>query len=303
MNVRFGPRPDVARDPPLPDHIRAALAHGSLVEGEVVLPIPPFGANCKTGALDSSTDPLIQEIAYSKSTVDLFFASTIHKSQGQTLNRVIVDLGQGGMRMCLAQLYVAFTRVRGGEFLRVFPGELGHLVGLSQNQALIDWMAAMGPGSVTQFNERRLADHRSSRAAESARAEADRASGTAPGVSSRTPSGPPIGRVTSGGGGGGGGGGAPATGASATGHSTHRNRASTGGGGTGVVPVQSAECPGRVTHYRGNFLQFRASFLVHICPAVGARLGHTGVSSALFRQYPRADSWTGQRQRVLGRSY
>ena len=54
--------------------------------------------------------------------VELAFAITYHKIQGQTLPRIILDLnGTGHGALTVAQLYVGISRVRFGDQIRILP--------------------------------------------------------------------------------------------------------------------------------------------------------------------------------------
>ena len=75
----------------------------------------------------------------------LAFAMTIHKIQGQTLDRVVLCLDKTQARMTYEQVLVAITRVRRADDLRVLPALLGndpafpHLHGLKQHDAVVRW--------------------------------------------------------------------------------------------------------------------------------------------------------------------
>jgi len=54
--------------------------------------------------------------------VELAFAITYHKIQGQTLSRIILDLnGSGHGALSVAQFYVGISRVRFGDHIRILP--------------------------------------------------------------------------------------------------------------------------------------------------------------------------------------
>ena len=75
----------------------------------------------------------------------LAFAMTIHKIQGQTLDRVVLCLDKTQARMTYEQVLVAVTRVRRADDLRVLPALPGndatfaHLHGLKQHDAVVEW--------------------------------------------------------------------------------------------------------------------------------------------------------------------
>lgn len=163
----------------VPDHVRRALQPHSLVPGQLVLPVAPYCASrTRSAAVSSCSDPhLKNKLFYVKPAVDLLFASTVHKAQGQTLSKVIVDFTPGtGSKVTVALLYVAITRVTHGDNLRVFPGALSHLLSCSQSSTLRSWCAATAvgddgcaPGSTfsvqrwTQFNLAQSTGRNSSR--------------------------------------------------------------------------------------------------------------------------------------------
>ena len=151
-------------DRDIPDHVRRELEHCSIVPGRLVIPIPPTSSGAKPSVVTSCTDPLLKnKLKFVQPSVDLLFASTVHKCQGATLNKVIVDLSsKGGNQLTVAYLYVALTRVRAACNIRVFPGSLSHLRDLKQSTTLRQWSAAVGftdtgspaPGAV--FSDARL---------------------------------------------------------------------------------------------------------------------------------------------------
>jgi hypothetical protein len=77
--------------------------------------------------------------------VELAFAITYHKIQGQTLSRIILDLnGSGHGALSVAQFYVGISRVRFGEHIRIFPIRMEAKRKLEQAQFrndIITWRA------------------------------------------------------------------------------------------------------------------------------------------------------------------
>ena len=78
---------------------------------------------------------------------ELAFAITYHKVQGQTLDRVILDLNAATQRnkVSIDAFYVGLSRSRTAEGLRVLPLEIGitrhHLAGLTGNMKLAEFLS------------------------------------------------------------------------------------------------------------------------------------------------------------------
>jgi len=75
--------------------------------------------------------------------MSLAFAVTYHKIQGQTLDRVILDLNSSGAaRVDIPSFYVGVSRVREGKHIRMLPMtamERARLLDLEFNKDLLDW--------------------------------------------------------------------------------------------------------------------------------------------------------------------
>ena len=80
--------------------------------------IPGFHSQGDETAYVSPTEVIpISSIKY-----ELGFATTVHKSQGQTMGKIIVDLNDNPfLNPTLAMIYVILTRVRNGDDIRLMP--------------------------------------------------------------------------------------------------------------------------------------------------------------------------------------
>ena len=107
------------------------LQQFSIVQDELVLPIttaiaPSDGKkdkkfNYKTGNIIS---PIATAEVSQPFPFDLAFAITVHKAQGRTMNRVVVDLSSHPTyitQMNFAAVFVSMSRVRNGNHLRLLP--------------------------------------------------------------------------------------------------------------------------------------------------------------------------------------
>lgn len=92
------------------------------VEGEVVIPF----SQTHTSKLFPITVPgKLNKIKLQTTSheIDLGFSVTLHKIQGQTCSKLIVDLNHRSFmpQVTFSGLYVAVSRVRRGEDLRIMP--------------------------------------------------------------------------------------------------------------------------------------------------------------------------------------
>ena len=90
---------------------------------KVVLPITPRSSEkthnmlCRTSPLDPKSDKTVKPFF----PVEMWFAMTVNKAQGQTMPKVIIALShQPHMNYSRAGLYVAFSRVKHSDHLRLF---------------------------------------------------------------------------------------------------------------------------------------------------------------------------------------
>jgi hypothetical protein len=107
------------------------LQQFSIVEDKIVLPITtaiaPSSGN-KNKKFTYKTGNLISPIATAEVSqpfpFDLAFAITVHKAQGRTMDRVVVDLSSHPTyitQMNFAAVFVAMSRVRNRNHLRLLP--------------------------------------------------------------------------------------------------------------------------------------------------------------------------------------
>jgi hypothetical protein len=93
--------------------------------------------------LTLSRQPVEPCLCYFKSHLDLAFAVTYYKVQGQTLPRIILDLNSHGhASVDIAEVYVGLSRVKQFDHIRVFnisPKSALRLNGLMYSQTIVDW--------------------------------------------------------------------------------------------------------------------------------------------------------------------
>jgi hypothetical protein len=120
-------------------------------ENEVVIPL----------AMSSETKGCSVNIPFRKTVTllkakkvhgyELGFAITFHKIQGQTCDKLIVDLNERPFQpqVSFATFYVAISRVRRSSDLRLLPlhgnRNLNHLLALRAPKQLHKWLAAYNP--------------------------------------------------------------------------------------------------------------------------------------------------------------
>lgn len=133
------------------DAIPAEFTGFSLVQDQTVIPI----GICKK-LIDHKvyTPSRLSRIAMSSSQhgVDLKFAFTMHKIQGQTCQKMIMDLNARPFPppINLEGLYVMCSRVPSSERLRLMPPQphqagFSHLLKLKRNPDLLAWLNAFDP--------------------------------------------------------------------------------------------------------------------------------------------------------------
>ena len=104
------------------------------IAGEVVIPI------------QSNSDPEILKIKhgsfkYYAYGYELAFSMTYHKIQGQTVNKIILDINKNSTRkLDLPSLYVDISRVRNHKDMCILPLKShDHLLKLSNDPDLVKW--------------------------------------------------------------------------------------------------------------------------------------------------------------------
>ena len=106
----------------LPATSTAALESLSLVPGKVVIPLVPRSSRREPVHLVSMTNPLDKRYdaqVYPHFPIELAFAITVHKAEGQTFEKVIVALSKRWwFNFSHAGIYVALSRVKEAECMR-----------------------------------------------------------------------------------------------------------------------------------------------------------------------------------------
>jgi len=111
---------------------------------DVALPVVKFGdkapmvvfPDCHATLLGDQDDPFWSVLSRTQIPLDIGYAMTIHKSQGMTMDKVIVDLSK---IFCAGQAYVALSRVRTLEGLKVI-GNYNGLDKIGANREVEDFM-------------------------------------------------------------------------------------------------------------------------------------------------------------------
>lgn len=116
------------------------------VEGEVVIPLSQTHTS-KTFPITVPGKLNKIKLQTTSHGIDLGFSVTLHKIQGQTCSKLIVDLNHRPFmpQVTFPELYVAVSRVRRGEDLRIMPIQpssrnLKFLTALQPSQKLVTWM-------------------------------------------------------------------------------------------------------------------------------------------------------------------
>ena len=116
----------------------------TLVPGKVVVPILTSGRKRKKVDLYGTYN---RTVYVKRHQVDAGFAITFHKVQGQTMDKVIVDINKRCFKphLCYTAFYVAISRVKQGADLRVLApqpgtGHFHHLKDLVPPRELVAWM-------------------------------------------------------------------------------------------------------------------------------------------------------------------
>ena len=118
------------------------------VEGQAVIPLP-LSHTSKAFALNVPGQKGIQKHFFKTKShgIDMGFSITLHKIQGQTCRRLIVDLNHRPFpsHISYSGFYVAVSRVRNGDDLRIMPlqpnvSDLNYLASLQPPKQLISWL-------------------------------------------------------------------------------------------------------------------------------------------------------------------
>ena len=132
----------------------------SLSENHVIIPLleskrarefNAAGAHRRSGKTGGSAHnlTLLQScMTFFDFGLSLAFAVTYHKLQGQTLDRVILDLNSSGAaRLDIPSVYVGVSRVREGKHIRMLPlqaSERLRLLNLEFDKDLLAWYRSNG---------------------------------------------------------------------------------------------------------------------------------------------------------------
>ena len=97
------------------------------------------------------------KIYYRTHGLDLAFALTFHKFQGQTVDKIILDLSKTPKNvfnlLCFQAFYVGMMRVKKSSCIRILPGpdgrkpKLSHLLTLKPDPELQRWLDAFDRGT------------------------------------------------------------------------------------------------------------------------------------------------------------
>ena len=140
--------------PPTHIHVKLPKANPndfivkSLIENEVIIPIPiSERSTMHKVSFPGRTDQL--EKKFKTHPIELGFAITVHKVQGQTCDRLILDLNKRPFRpnINFHGLYVALSGVKLGSNLRILPlhhnnNNLNYLQNLKPSEHLTEWLEA-----------------------------------------------------------------------------------------------------------------------------------------------------------------
>ena len=130
----------------------------SLVKDQVVVPI---GISTKPSKVDVYINSVWKEVSCDQFAVELGFCMTFQKTQGRTLQQLILDLNQRTFnpKITFNMLLVGLSRVRSGTDFRILPlqpgSSLGYLQDLTPDLDLLQWLAGFNSEGVwsTQLAE------------------------------------------------------------------------------------------------------------------------------------------------------
>jgi hypothetical protein len=118
----------------------------TLVPGRVVVALKPLSKNSSSLKLDPTTFPSLArlDLRHSESVFQPAYCVTIHKLQGVTSSRVVVDLHK--CRALVTQsVIVVLSRVRRAAHLRLVPGDLSFLSQLRHDPDLTAFVSSLTP--------------------------------------------------------------------------------------------------------------------------------------------------------------
>ena len=120
----------------------------TLVPGRVVIPVPEF-VSLESVDIQLPGRTKKDTFKYKPHAVELRFAITINKVQGQTCDKIILQLNKRSFvpYLIFNMLYVALSRVRKGADIRLMPphpnnSSLDYLANLKPNEDLLTWLDA-----------------------------------------------------------------------------------------------------------------------------------------------------------------
>jgi hypothetical protein len=124
------------------DPVKWSNKHSTLVDGEVVIPL--VNTNHRSAKFKLSAD---QTLHYQSHRLDLAFAVTYHKMQGQTCDKVILDINKRPgqlFQLGFHALYVGWSRVKFGNNIRILPDQnddkFKHLLTFAPKSCLREWL-------------------------------------------------------------------------------------------------------------------------------------------------------------------
>ena len=131
----------------IPNADLANFKHTSITMNSVVIPIKLGNESEKmTYRLQQKKESLT--IKYTSHPIDMGFATTVHKIQGQTCERVILDLNPHSFlpQIDFHSLYVGLSRVKNGKNLRLMPlypqtKNLDYLIHLQPQPIITAWLS------------------------------------------------------------------------------------------------------------------------------------------------------------------
>ena len=120
----------------------------TLVPNRVVIPVPLFNVPEKISLMLPGR-PKEDVVLYRPHAVELRFAITVHKVQGQTCDKIIIQLNKRNFMpyVTFNMLYVSLSRVRNSESIRLMPPRpsnpsLDYLSKLHPSEDLLTWLEA-----------------------------------------------------------------------------------------------------------------------------------------------------------------
>ncbi len=142
---------DVAAPPTLAATSAGVGGNDTSARRSVVVPLPPFTKRAKVSVVVGAQHQASITLKVTPALTDLAFVLTFFKCQGQTMDRVIIDLSSAS-RPDLAGFFVALSRVRQSVHMRRLPDpddggvafeQSPHLLRLTHNPQLVAWRRAL----------------------------------------------------------------------------------------------------------------------------------------------------------------